>query len=144
MLEISNLTTEKLDKKFFGKIAALVLKKEKKAGAISLVLVSSQKIKYLNKRWRKIDKATDVLSFCFEAEGDGLLGEIYLCPEFIRMDSRANTETQNEDEARKQKVEIARSFIHGMLHLLGYDHRNKKDLEKMINLENKYIKKLFN
>jgi len=126
MLEISNPAKFKIDSVFLNRVEKLVLAGEKKEGLISLVLVSPQKIKSLNKKWRDIDIATDVLSF--ELDKEKTLGEIYLCPQFIK--KRYN----------EWQTETMRALIHGILHLLSYKHDNKKQLEKIISLENKYIR----
>jgi probable rRNA maturation factor len=138
MLEIANLTTKRIDKEFFEKIYKIVLRGEKKKGDASLVITDLRKIKSLNYSWRKKNNSTDVLSFVYSEKRNiskNVLGEIFLCPEFI--------EKLSKDERLNKKEEIARSFIHGILHLLGYDHRDKKELESIILKENKYIKKLF-
>ncbi len=137
MLEIANLTTKRIDKEFFEKIYKIVLRGEKKKGNASLVITDLRKIKSLNYSWRKKNNSTDVLSFVYSEKrnvSENVLGEIFLCPEYI--------EKLSKDERLNKKEEIARSFIHGILHLLGYDHRDKKELESIILKENKYIKKL--
>jgi probable rRNA maturation factor len=138
MLEIANLTTKRIDKEFFENISKVVLRGEKKKGNISLVVVDSRKIKSLNYSWRKKNNSTDVLSFVYSEKrniSENVLGEIFLCPEFI--------EKLSKEEGLKKKEELARSFIHGILHLLGHDHRDKKELEDIISNENKYIKQIF-
>ncbi len=73
---------------------------------INIVFISSTEIKKLNREFRKKDSVTDVLSFTIEQ--DPLIGEIYICPEYI---------------SRKYPFEeVLRDILHGFLHLLGYDH----------------------
>ncbi len=129
MLEIANLTKTRIDKKLFEKIYKVVLKGEKAKGDISLVFVDSRKMKSLNLSWRKKNSCTDVLSFA--GISDKILGEIFICSDYIKKISE------------NYKEELARTFIHGILHLLGKDHKTKKQTEEIIKLENKYIKKLF-
>lgn len=131
MLEIANLTKKRIDKKFFEKIYEVVLKGEKTTGDISLVFVDVNKMKSLNFYWRKKNNCTDVLSFANIS--DKILGEIFICSEYIQKISDKNS----------YKEELARTFIHGILHLLGRDHKTKKQTEEIILLENKYIKKLW-
>lgn len=73
---------------------------------INIVFISSTEIKKLNREFRKKDSVTDVLSFTIEQ--DPLIGEIYICPEYI---------------SRKYPFEeVLRDILHGFLHLLGYEH----------------------
>ena len=96
---------------------------------ISVVIVDKDRIHEINKTYRNIDKVTDVISFAFEDnEGitpDGLriLGEIYLC-----MDK---AKEQAVEYGHSNKREICYLVIHGLLHLLGYDHEKEEDKKKM-------------
>jgi probable rRNA maturation factor len=97
--------------------------------------VKDKDIQIINSKYRKIDKPTDVISFAFN---DGksktnfnLIGEI-----FISIDT-AKKDAKEEKVSLKQKVCLL--FIHGILHLLGYDHANKKDEKIMFDLQNKIL-----
>lgn len=96
---------------------------------ISVVIVDKDRIHEINKTYRNVDKVTDVISFAFEDnEGitpDGLriLGEIYLC-----MDK---AKEQAVEYGHSNKREICYLVIHGLLHLLGYDHEKEEDKKKM-------------
>ena len=129
MIEINNLTANRIDKKNLKRIAERVLKGEKKEKkAISIALVGKIRIKELNRKYRKKNKATDVLSFSYDGDG-----EIVLSPEIIKENARKfNLST---------KKELARSLIHGILHLLGHDHeKTEKEEKKMQNLQDHYLK----
>lgn len=95
---------------------------------VALILCSDYKIRALNSRYRKIDKPTDVLSFPFN--DDDLLGEIYISLQRAKVQSRRFKSSYNR--------EIKRLFVHGMLHLLGYDHHTQKDREIMEAREREY------
>jgi len=111
-VEINNLTKSKIDEKLLKGLAKKVLKGEnKKEIDLSIVFVSKNKIKEINKKYRREDKVTDVLSF-----GDGL-NEIIICSAVIRTEK-----------------ELKRVLIHGILHILGYTHG--KLMEKR---QNKYL-----
>ena len=97
MIEVNNLTKEKIDKESLIRVAKKVLKGENKVLNISIALVNEERIRELNKKYKRIDKATDVLSFA-----DGL-NEIIICPNMAR--GRLNE-----------------TLIHGVLHILGYEH----------------------
>ena len=129
MIEVNNLTASSVSKKNLKSITEKVLKGEKKGSkTISIAFVGKIRIKELNRRYRRKNKATDVLSFLYDQGG-----EIVLCPEVIRENSRKF--------GLSAKEELARSLIHGILHLLGYDHeKSKKEEKRMQNTQNRYLK----
>jgi len=134
MIEINNLSRSRVNKKFLKKIAEKVLKSEnKKEADLSIVLVGLKRIKTLNKRYRRKDRVTDVLSFPFEEKKN--LGEIVICFQVVKKNAKRFSSTL--------KKELARVLIHGLLHLLGYDHeRSKKEAEKMKKKEEYYLSQI--
>jgi probable rRNA maturation factor len=91
---------------------------------VSIIFVAPTFIRELNTQYRDINDVTDVLSFNIDATE--LLGEIYVCPEYIKS-------TRSEIDF---KEEVLRLIIHGILHLIGYDHEvelteETKNTEKM-------------
>ncbi|MCD6115267.1 rRNA maturation RNase YbeY [bacterium] len=140
ILEITNLTQNIIDEKFFQEIAAYVLSKEKKQGLISLVLVGPGRIKKLNRQYRKKNKVTDVLSFPAKAEvfvpkdDKNFLGEIVVCLRVVKKTSRRENIPFEE--------ELARVFIHGILHILGYDHLKPEEEKVMIAKQEKYLEEI--
>ncbi len=134
MIEINNLTGFSVDKKFFTGVAKKVLKGENRGREkISLAFVNKEEIKKLNKKFRKKNEATDVLSF--ELKEKDFLGEIVICPEIVKENA-----TKRKTAA---KQEMAKVFIHGILHLLGYEHeKTNKDAEIMEKKQEKYLSKL--
>jgi len=105
--------------------ALKILKKEK--AYVDIYLIGTESMRLLNKKFRKKDKPATVLSFekpagfPEEIKGQKYLGEIYLCPAYIR----------------NQKEEIESMLIHGLLHLLGYNHSSRSDRIRMEKLEKK-------
>jgi len=96
--------------------------------AAALILCSDYTIRKLNRRYRKIDRPTDVLSFPF---GDpDLLGEVYISLQRAKIQAKRYGATYEE--------ELKRLLIHGLLHLAGYDHHKKADREVMEARERKY------
>jgi len=137
-LKINNLTKEKIDKKFFSTVAKKVLSGEnKKTESLSLAFVGKEEIKELNKRFRKKNKPTDVLSFElreFESESGkkSYLGEVVVCPEVVKENAKKY--------GTSVKQEVKKVFVHGIFHLLGYDHeKSKKEAEIMRKKEEKYL-----
>ena len=97
----------------------------------SLVCCSDFIIRRLNREYRNIDKATDVLSFPFD--DPDFLGEIYI--------SIRRTEVQSRRFGYSFNDEFLRLFVHGMLHLAGYDHHILSDQNEMNRKENRYLQK---
>ena len=129
MIEIQNLTKKNIPISALKLLAERVLKKEKpKSINVSVVIVSPQKMRKLNKAYRGKDKVTNVLAF---SGGKEALGEIVLCPFVIAKD------------ALEYKISFKRAiswmFVHGLLHLLGYDHETKKDEKRMTQKEKQYL-----
>jgi len=123
-MEINNLTKFKIDEKSFTQVAKKVLKGEnRETETLSLAFVGKDEIKKLNKKFRQKNKATDVLSFNLKEKN--ILGEVVICPEVVK--------EKGED--------LKRVFIHGILHLLGYDHeKSEKEAKEMEAKENYYLK----
>ena len=98
--------------------------------SVTLILCSDYRIRKLNAEYRKIDRPTDVLSFCFE--DDDFLGEIYISLQRAKIQAKKYILTYDE--------EVIRLFVHGMFHLLGFDHLEENERKKMETKERKYFK----
>ena len=85
---------------------------------LTLLLSNNQKIKILNKKFRKKNKHTDILSFPFEKKISNKK-EIYLGDIIISFNYMNNPKNLDKDNFKIKTIKI---FIHGFLHLLGYDH----------------------
>lgn len=115
---------------YLRKVLNGALKHEKVTNAMfSVIFVDEETIKNINRDYRGIDKVTDVISFAFEDNGKmvynnvRLLGEIYICiPRMIE---------QSKEYGHSEKRELSFLAVHGLLHLLGYDHMKKEDEEVM-------------
>ena len=100
---------------------------------ISLLMTDDETIRQYNKEYRNKDMATDVLSFPMEDEI--VLGDIAV--------SFDTAKRQAEEAEINIDREVAFLFIHGLLHLLGYDHEtSEEDESKMFVLQEKILKKL--
>jgi probable rRNA maturation factor len=100
-------------------------------GEISIALVDNKKIKELNKKFRKKNEVTDVLSFPMDEE---ILGDIIISAE------RASS--QSKDYGHSFKREICYLVTHGILHLLGYDHKTEGEKKEMRKKEERILKEL--
>ena len=100
----------------------------------TILLTNNKRMRKLNKKFRKKNKATDVLSFPFtdNIKKRKYLGDIALSYEIINKRSKKTN----------FKFELDRMWVHGYLHLIGYNHKKKVDFKKMINAETKILKKL--
>ncbi len=134
MVEVNNLTARMIDEAFLKGIARKVLAGENDRTAdLSIALVGQEKIKELNRKYRKKNKATDTLSFKY---GRGGAGEIIICPSEVRKNA--------EKYKTSFEKELTQALIHGILHLFGYDHeKTKKEAEAMEKKQNHYLKLFF-
>ena len=104
----------------------------------SLLLSAAKEIKKLNQKFRKKNKSTDVLSFPFY-EKNQLNNKIRKKKEVYLGDIIINlSQVKNKNNKVKFKEELNKLWIHGLLHLLGYDHKSNTKYLKMQKLENKF------
>ena len=110
-----------------------------KDAIMSVTFVDKDYIHSLNKTYRNIDRPTDVISFAFLDDKNEVikgdlpvdLGEIYICYEVA--------DTNRLAYNNSIKREICFLFVHGLLHLLGYDHMTKEDEEIMFPLQEQIL-----
>ena len=103
--------------------------------SLTLLLTNNKEIQKLNKKYRKINKPTDVLSFHLikkEQLNKKYLGDIVISIETARK--------QAHQKKKSLEEEIIMLIVHGYLHLLGYDHLSKKEAKVMFSLQNKVLK----
>ena len=139
MLVIHNLTSSYFRKVPWEKAARVVLEGENsEKKIISLLLISKRAMGEMNKKYLKREGATDVLSFNSRARNfpsvgeENFLGEIVICPSFVLENARRF--------ALNKEEELLRVFVHGLLHLLGYDHKKKRESKAMKAKEDFYLK----
>ncbi len=131
-MEINNLTSFSIDNDLFLKTVKIVLEGEGVSEEnISLCLVNKEEIKKLNHTYLGRNYVTDVLSFLYEE--DGLFGEIVVCPEKVQEDVSGKDFTK----------EVSRVIIHGVLHLLNYDHAKSSEERSMKEKEENYLRMVF-
>jgi len=124
---------------FFNTLAKVFPKKYrfiKKKVSLTILLSNNKNIKKLNKKFRNKNKSTDVLSFPSEKKinikKSPYIGDIVVSYEFINKPKVLNI--------LEFKIKVIKIFIHGFLHLLGYDHIRLKDFKKMLIEEKKIYK----
>jgi len=145
MITITNLTTNPVDEEYLKLVCQKVLTEEgKKKYHLSVVLVGRGRMRKLNKKYRKKNRVTDVLAFPEGSSSDFVtpsqeekeLGEVVICLSVIKKNARRLGSTF--------KKELTLSLIHGILHLLGYEHEKdtlsaKKMEEKQQYYLNQFI-----
>ena len=127
-------------KYFFKKIKKISHKihfLNKKNITFTILLTNSFNMKKLNKKFRKVNKATDVLSFPsftlknlkLEKRNNSYIGDIAVSYEIINSRSKKNIFIKEFDKV----------WVHGFLHLIGYDHIKNKDYIKMNKIEKRIL-----
>ena len=119
---------------FFKKICKALPKKyqfSNKKVSFSLLLSNNKNIKKLNKNFRNKNKSTDILSFPLSKKikisKNTYLGDVVISYEYL--------DKPNSNNLKLFKEKVIKLFIHGFLHLLGFDHRKDKDYYKMLREE---------
>lgn len=105
-------------------------------GCVNIIFTNDAALKKLNRRFRKSDRATDVLSFNIDSNGeeDSVFGEIYISIATAGRQARSYDASLGE--------ELIRLVCHGLLHLFGYDHQTRNDEAKMKRLEERFLNQL--
>ena len=140
-IEIFNETNEKLEKELteLKDILSDYCNREKLDNVIfNIIIVDEAKIKEINKEYREMDKVTDVISFALEddlvmtsPDGIRVLGDIYICIERAR--------EQASEYGHSFKRELSFLAVHGLLHLLGYDHMNEEEEKIMFSKQEEVL-----
>jgi len=144
MIEINNLTTIQIEEEFLKKIVQKVLESEKEGNKnLSIALVGQGRIRELNKRYIGKNRVTDILAFPNKdynppatssqpSVGPLGLGEVVICLREVKKNAKRFSSTFEK--------ELVRVLIHGILHLLGYDHeKSEAQAKKMEEKQNYYL-----
>jgi len=145
---INNQDKVKLDLKLLEKVSTYISDKfdKDKSCELNIIFTGKGEIKALNKKYRNVDKETDVLSFSYHKDKDlfgfekdmdefkddyGFLtiGEIIICPEVAKENAIKQSGNWNLN------LEIILLIIHGILHIYDYDHEEKEDRIRMESIQ---------
>ncbi len=135
---IINTTDEKIDTKELDSVIKFACKHLNiENPLLNIVIVDNKRIQEINRDYRNKDAVTDVISFAFEEAKDleyenvRFLGEIYI--------SYERCKEQAKDYGHSVRREFCYLAVHGLLHLLGYDHMNEEDKKVMRALEEEIL-----
>jgi probable rRNA maturation factor len=138
-LTLVNHSSARIPRKFLSEWVAVLaqqpkLSKKLRGKELVVAFLDPKPARKLNKQFRRKDYATDVLSF--GAEGDpSSLGELVICPQVIVK--------QAKEHGLSVREELAYMVLHGILHLLGYDHDTSEgDAKAMFQLQDSLFEKL--
>jgi probable rRNA maturation factor len=138
-LSLAVLTNLEQNKPFW--LTTKMLAAIKAESALNLIIVSKQAIRKLNKKWLSKDSETDVLSFPLidltessQLNNENLqpLGEIFIAYEKAREQAKAFNHSVDR--------ELAFLFVHGMLHILGFDHQDKNSEKDMFDRQKRVLR----
>ena len=128
-----NLFLEVKEEFEFEDLIKKIAKLFKDKMSLSLIIVNDKQMRDINFQYRDLDKTTDVVSFP-DTEED-YLGDIFISLDKVKL--------QAVEYEHSEMEEFARLLIHGILHLMGYDHIKDEDHEVMVKKEEELLKKLF-
>src|SRR5690349_6110483 len=143
-IEVSNESGLDVSEEELVSVARYVIKKMKvhPAAELSMVLLDTAAMADLHMRWMDLPGPTDVMSFPMDElepggrpdapePGPSMLGDIVLCPEFAAQQARTAGHTLGH--------ELALLTIHGVLHLIGYDHSEPDEEKEMFGLQHRLL-----
>jgi probable rRNA maturation factor len=137
-IELTNNSSATANENEIQSVAAFALEKMgiHPDSDLSITLVDEEEMENLHLEWMDLPGPTDVLSFPMDelkpfsaSKGPGIIGDIVLCPSFAAKQAKSTVE-----------AELALLTIHGVLHLLGFDHAEKAEEKEMFDLQEKILK----
>jgi probable rRNA maturation factor len=140
-IELTNLTNFSMDEEILKSLANFALQKLgiHPDSELSISLVDEDEMSSLHMRWLNESGPTDVLSFPMDelkpesaVNGPGILGDIVLCPKFA--------EAQAKSAGQTLEKEIELLMVHGVLHLLGFDHRESDEKTIMFSQQDEILR----
>ena len=150
MIKINTISNNKSWKNYLTNPSVFIQKKiknlnrriktyKRKTIYCTLLLSGDREIKELNKKFRKKNKSTDILSFPFYNKKNLKVKlkknkEIYLGDIIINLNK-----IKNRHNKKKFKIEFNKLWIHGLVHLFGHDHKKNKDFDDMQKIEKKFL-----
>jgi len=140
-IELTNLTNSNVDTSRLEALAEFSISKLgiHPDSELSISLVDEEEMSSLHMQWLNESGPTDVLSFPMDeikpnssTDGPGLLGDIVLCPNYAKK--------QAKDVGNSLQDELEILFVHGVLHLLGFDHRENAEKTAMFSRQDEILR----
>ncbi|HEY7642840.1 MAG TPA: rRNA maturation RNase YbeY [Steroidobacteraceae bacterium] len=103
-------------------------------GELTIRVIGAAESRKLNRTWRGKDKPTNVLSFGGNGDIPDFLGDLAICAPVVAREAR--------EQGKSPAAHWAHMVVHGVLHLLGYDHENDRDAKRMEARETKILAQL--
>ncbi|MFH2142826.1 MAG: rRNA maturation RNase YbeY [Bacteroidota bacterium] len=122
-------------KKIISLLKLLISEHKKKTGNLCFVFTNDENLLQINKQYLHHDYYTDIITFNY-CEKDIISGDIMISVDRVIENARKFNANKNE--------ELKRVIIHGVLHLIGYDDNNPKNIKKMRTTENEWLQKYTN
>lgn len=136
--QINNEYGYQEDYSYLDGVIKRTLEKEEALNSIfSIIFIDNEQIRKINATYRGIDRETDVISFAFEDVKDDfsltkrVLGDIYI--------SIPKMQEQAKEYGHSEKRELAFLVVHGLLHLLGYDHQTEEEEKVMFQIQEEML-----
>jgi probable rRNA maturation factor len=136
-IQMASASEEAPDPQSIERWVSAALNNQRDSTELSIRIVDTEEGKALNEQFRGSTGATNVLSFPFENESPEplpLIGDIIICAPVVLKEANEQNKTLN--------AHWAHMIIHGVLHLLGYDHQNETDANLMESLETEIMQGL--
>lgn len=117
-------------------VEAVVAGEAGDAARISVTFLGRDPMRRLNHRYKGHDRPTDVIAFALESPGDGVVGDVYVCPWVARREAAARRVPFRQ--------ELVRLVVHGTLHVLGHEHPEDEGRERspMWRRQERYVARL--
>lgn len=122
---------------YLDDLLALAIERLKIQGIFSVIFIDDELMRDMNNKYRNIDRTTDVLSFALNDFQENFQSEIIVLGEIYV--SIPKMKEQAKEYGHSEKRELSFLVIHGLLHLLGYDHMTEKDEKEMFSLQKEVL-----
>lgn len=135
-----NITDEfgyESDYSYLEELLDLAINKLGVEGIFSITFIDDDKMHEMNLQYRGIDRTTDVLSFALNDSVNSFISEITVLGDIFI--SIPKMKSQSVEYGHSEKRELSFLCIHGLLHLLGYDHMNEEDEKVMFDLQKEVL-----
>ena len=125
------------DYSYLEDLINLALNHLKVDGVFTITFIDDELMHEINLKYRGIDRTTDVISFAFNDQEDNFVSEINVLGDIFV--SIPKMKAQALEYGHSEKRELSFLVIHGLLHLLGYDHMNPEDEKVMFGLQEEVL-----